>query len=280
MEWFYYENAREPWKPDDVLRRFLSNQQPAYAKATAGRSRAKALDLGMGYGRNAIWLAEQGYEVEGWEREARYVAEARSRWKTCNVQRATDVGKSIAKLEARNPKLGDGKLVVRKGDFTRGGWRGPYEVIVISQALHQVRRSVALQVLERAKKALAPGGRFFLLAKLTSDRHVQWVRRNPGWKPVPGERNTFLRPEARKRGHYHRGRPRPPAMLLSALEPKEIRLALKGLKLRHWRTVVLRSDWEEEPPVTHTVAEVVAEKRKSENRMEKTEVSERSESRK
>ena len=49
-------------------------------------------------------------------------------------------------------------------------------------------------------------------------------------------------------------------MYLSALEPGEIRRALKGLRVVHWRRVVLRSDWEEEVPVTHTVAEVVAER--------------------
>jgi len=182
-------------------------------------------------------MAERGYRVEGWEVDRRYAREARQ--------------------EAKRRRV---RLTIRRTNFTKGGWRGPYEVIVISQALHQVRRSAALRVLERAKKALAPGGELFLLAKLTSDRHVQRVRRDPAWKQVVGERNTFLRPEARKRGHYHRGRPRPPAMILSALEPGEIRRALKGLKLRYWRTVVLRSDWEEEVPVTHTVAEVVAEK--------------------
>jgi 2-polyprenyl-3-methyl-5-hydroxy-6-metoxy-1,4-benzoquinol methylase len=31
----------------------------------------------MGYGRNAVWLAEQGYEVEGWELNGAYVREAR-----------------------------------------------------------------------------------------------------------------------------------------------------------------------------------------------------------
>ncbi|MCI0658541.1 MAG: hypothetical protein L0170_15930 [Acidobacteria bacterium] len=160
-------------------------------------------------------------------------------------------------------------------------------MIVISQALHQVKRSEALRVLKRAVAALRQpgarlraarfggqaGGRLFLLVKLTSDRHVQRVRRDPAWRPVRGERNTWLRPGLlrlaarglrikRKRGSYHPGRPRTPQMFLSALEPGEIRRALKGLRVVHWRRVVLRSDWEEEQPVTHTVAEVVAERRK------------------
>ncbi len=167
---------------------------------------------------------------------------------------------------------------MRRGDFSKAKLRGRYDVVVISQALHQVKRSAALKMLKRAVAALRQpgarlrasrfggqaarqaGGRLFLLAKLTSDRHVQRVRRDPAWRPVKGERNTFLRPSARKRGSYNAGRPRTPQRVLSALEPREIRAALKGVRVVHWRRVVLRSDWEEEVPVTHTVAEVVAER--------------------
>ncbi len=237
MARFYYEDSEEPWRPDPILRRFVSKTISPQRRRGRREPQRKALDLGMGYGRNAIWLAEQGYRVEGWEEDRRYVAEARRR--------------------ARERKV---ELTVRRGDFTRAKMWGPYEVIVISQALHQVKRSAALKVLRRVKRALARGGRLFLLVKLTSDRHFRRVRRDPAWRPAPGERNTFLRPEARKRGRYHPGRPRTPQMFLSALGPGEIRRALRGLRVRHWRRVVLRSDWEEEQPVTHTVAEVVAER--------------------
>jgi hypothetical protein len=47
---------------------------------------------------------------------------------------------------------------------------------------------------------------------------------------------------------------------MSALTPSEIRAALGGLRLRHFREVVLQSDWDEPEPVTHQVVEVVAEK--------------------
>ena len=193
MARFYYEDSQQPWRPDSMLRRFLTQarlgggsqrgpqrnsrietrksdkQVPRLRPArrhgldSARDDSLRALDLGMGYGRNAVWLAGQGYRVEGWERDRRYVAEARRR--------------------ARELKL---KLVVRREDFTKGEWPGPYDVIVISQALHQVKRSAALRVLARAKKALVGGGRLFLLAKLTSDRHFQRVRRDPAWKQVFG----------------------------------------------------------------------------------------------
>ena len=234
MARFYYEDSAQPWRADSIVRRFLSK---AISPQRRREPQRRALDLGLGYGRNAVWLAGQGYRAEGWERDRRYVAEARRR--------------------ARELKL---KLVVRREDFTTAKLREPYDVIVISQALHQVKRSAALRVLRRIKGVLTQGGRLFLLAKLTSDRHFQRVRRDPAWKAVKGERNTWLRPVARKRGSYHPGRPRRPQMILSALELGEIRQALKGLRVVHWRVVVLRSDWEEEVPVTHTVAEVVAEK--------------------
>ena len=110
----------------------------------------------------------------------------------------------------------------------------------------------------RRKTDQAPGGQLFLLVKLTRDLHFQRARRSPGWKPVPGERNTFLRPRERPRGSFHAGRPRRPLWVLSALTPAEVKRALRGLRIRHYRERVLRSDWEEAEPVTHTVAEVVA----------------------
>lgn len=278
----YYEDARRPWEPDGILRRFLSKKKkqiprpdkvgarndkrrPSYAKASGG----KALDIGMGYGRNAIWLAQRGYEVEGWERDRRYLAEARRRAALLRPRgyggrallRQGFGGQGRLRRDARAPvRL---RVKFRGVDFTRARMRGRYDVIVISLALHQVRRSAALRVLRRACEALAPGGRLFLLVKLTRDRLFQRARRDWAWKPVPGERNTFFRPPRRGRGYFHPGRPRPPRMILSTLTPEEVRRALRGLKLRTYREVVLRSDWEEEEPVTHTVAEVVAQRQRN-----------------
>ncbi|MFQ5694611.1 MAG: class I SAM-dependent methyltransferase [Terriglobia bacterium] len=247
---YYWEDARWPWRADESLRRFVrragkagaprlrSGQAPRLfqtkksspqrrrdRRESAERSKQplRALDLGMGYGRNAIWLARQGYEVEGWETDARYVREARR--------------------EARRLGLA---LKARRGDFARGRWRGPYEVVVISFALHQLRRSTALRVLRRARKALAPNGTIFLLAKLVDDRYSESLQRREDWVPVAGERNTFR--------HQKRG------WVLSAVEPGEIRAALRGLKVRHYRETVLTSRWGNEP-VGHRVAEVVAQRK-------------------
>ena len=261
--------------------------------------------MGMGYGRNAVWLAEQGYEVEGWEVERRYVREAKREWREkvkwwreeernskLEARNSAERGKEgdaggarmrRGRLQVRRPSTSSGsplrfegrrfQLRARCGDFGRMEWaRGDrtYDVIVISQALHQLKRSEALEVLRRAKATLAPGGRLFLLAKLTRDRHVRRVAESEEWERVPGEKNTWRRAvrtskrEARNSGErqpeFHPGRVRRRWTLLSALTAGEIRRALRGLKLVHYREVVLRSDWEENAVVTHTVAEVVGER--------------------
>ena len=199
----------------------------------------------MGYGRNALWLAEQGYAVEGWETDRRYLAEARR--------------------EARRRGV---RLKLRRGDFTRGRFRGPYDVIVVSNALHQVRHSAALRVLARARAALAPGGRLFLLVKLTRDRYFQRTKRDASWAPVPGERNTLRRRRAPEVPKYWRGRKRRRQWILSALTPQEVRNALRGssgkargsLRILWYREAIFRSEWQEPEPVTHDSAEVVAER--------------------
>lgn len=147
-----------------MLRRWL----PANRKGEEEKTRLKrtegprALDLGMGYGRNALWLAEQGYRVEGWEIDERYLREARR--------------------EAGRRGV---RLACRRADFSRASLRGSYDVIVISQALNQVPRSTALRVLQAAREALEPGGRLFLLAKLTRDRYFQRWKRSREWERVP-----------------------------------------------------------------------------------------------
>jgi SAM-dependent methyltransferase len=200
----------------------------------------------MGYGRNAVWLAQQGYEVEGWELDRKYVAEANREARRQEVQGTC------------NPWRG--RLTCQRVDFARAKFRGPYHVIVISNALHQVRRSAALRVLRRARRALARRGLLFLVAKLARDREFQRAWRNPAWRRVPGERNTLFRPRRQGAREYHPGRPRRRRMILSALTPADIKRTLRGLKPRHYAEAMLRSDWEEDEPVTHTVAEVVAER--------------------
>ena len=47
-------------------------------EAVKGRKPGKALDIGMGFGRNSLYLAQQGWDVTGFDIAAKSVAEARA----------------------------------------------------------------------------------------------------------------------------------------------------------------------------------------------------------
>src|SRR3972149_3798280 len=143
---YYYEDERWPWRPGGFLRRFLrkKKQVPRSApRLRSGQARddkqesgPRALDLGMGYGRNALWLGGGGDKGGGWG----------------GARRAEAGGGPRLRLGfGGQARRRTGKLIVRRGDFTRARFRGPYDVIVVSNALHQVRRSAALRVLARAR---------------------------------------------------------------------------------------------------------------------------------
>jgi 2-polyprenyl-3-methyl-5-hydroxy-6-metoxy-1,4-benzoquinol methylase len=61
--------------------RALTSQEPRFntepnaflMEVVAGRSRGRALDVGMGQGRNALWLAQQGWTVTGFDPAERAV---------------------------------------------------------------------------------------------------------------------------------------------------------------------------------------------------------------
>lgn len=229
---WYYEDARWPWRVDGSLRRFLGKQKRRQSHREH-RERPRALDLGMGYGRNAVWLAEKGYAVEGWEKDGRYVAEAR-----------------------RQARLRGVRLVCRRGDFTRARLTGPYDVILIGGVLHMMRRSTALRVLGQARQALARRGLLFLLVKVSDDPFFRKLQSDPNWKPVRGERNTLRH----QRGTLRGPRGRALSRVQSRLEPREVQRALRGLRVRHNRRVVLQSMWDGETGVRHCMVEVVAER--------------------
>lgn len=58
---------------------------------TKGRTPGKALDVGMGQGRNAIWLAQQGWESTGFDPAERAVASARATAQKLGVTLRTEI---------------------------------------------------------------------------------------------------------------------------------------------------------------------------------------------
>ena len=64
------EEVRERWNTEFKKGAPLLNRQPSklLVETVRGRAPGSALDLGTGEGRNAIYLAEQGWKVTGVDR--------------------------------------------------------------------------------------------------------------------------------------------------------------------------------------------------------------------
>lgn len=74
--------ARALWRPTETLRWALERFG---SRIPAGR----AADLASGSGRDAVWLAMRGFEVEAWDRAPESLARARELAERCGVRLAT-----------------------------------------------------------------------------------------------------------------------------------------------------------------------------------------------
>ena len=109
-----------------------------------GSTHGRALDLATGEGRNAIWLATQGWEVTGLDFSA--VA----------LERAE-------RLTAELPDEVADRLTWRHGDArTQEGPAGGYDLVLI--AYLQLPAADRRAALHRAAEALAPGGTLLVVA--------------------------------------------------------------------------------------------------------------------
>ena len=111
-------SPRINWQPN----RFL-------VAMTKGRKPGRALDVGMGQGRNALWLAQQGWETTGYDPAEKAVGLAR--------EAATKEG---IKLNT---------VIAKDSDFNMG--EAKWDLIVLSYV--EVRENA-----EKVLRALAPGG--------------------------------------------------------------------------------------------------------------------------
>jgi len=79
--------------------RILTAEKPAFntnpneflVEMAKGRKPGTALDVGMGQGRNAIWLAQQGWDVTGFDPAEKAVAAAQETAKKLGVPLKTDI---------------------------------------------------------------------------------------------------------------------------------------------------------------------------------------------
>lgn len=123
----------------EYQRREPEPQLALLVKPTAERLR-KALDIGCGWGRHLVWLAEQGWRVTGLD------------WAQTAVNHARKA------LEERRL---EGSVI--KGDYHRIPFRdGEFQLIVATDVLHHGRLADFKRALGEVKRVLRLGGQAFL----------------------------------------------------------------------------------------------------------------------
>ncbi|MEM3596584.1 MAG: class I SAM-dependent methyltransferase [Candidatus Bathyarchaeia archaeon] len=142
-------------KPDFILVHFLE----LFPKGPV-------LDLGMGEGRNALFLAEKGFEVEGVDVSKTAIARAIRLAK----ERKLDINAHVSDLR-------DFKIAKQK-----------YSLIIAAGAsLNFLKKSEIEDVAERIKGGLKNGGFVFVSVISTNDSAYKRARK----QLVPVEENTF-----------------------------------------------------------------------------------------
>lgn len=109
------------------------------AEELADHPRGRVLDLAAGEGRNALWLAEQGFDVEAVEFSAVAIEKARE-------------------LAAHRQV----EVAFTQADLTSELDLAPADVVLL--AYLQLPRAAERQVVRRAAALVAPGGTFLLIA--------------------------------------------------------------------------------------------------------------------
>lgn len=121
---------------------FLQTPSSVVRSAIEGRAPGKALDIGMGQGRNSVYLAAQGWDVTGFDPSTEGVGIAR-----------TNAEKAGVKMRA---------LVARDDEFDYGAEQ--WDLIVMTYV-----RDLAQADAERYWKALKPGG--IVVYENSADEH-------------------------------------------------------------------------------------------------------------
>lgn len=125
-----YEEKELIWSagPNQFVEEFCSGLRPG-----------RAIDLAAGEGRNALWLAEQGWEVDAVD----FSAVAVSKLAKISAKRGVDVSGIVADLAEFVPEP------------------GAYDLVLVIY-LH-VLADLWATIMDRAAAALAPGGRLLVV---------------------------------------------------------------------------------------------------------------------
>lgn len=133
-----YAGGNMPW--DEAL------PPPEVQEFAAAHSPGRALDLGCGYGRSAIFLAQHGWQTDGVDFVAQAVAEA--------TRRAEAAG-----LAARTRFY--------PGDVTRLDFlTGPYDLALDIGCAHCLTPAQLQAYRAQLDRLIRPGGHFLLFARL------------------------------------------------------------------------------------------------------------------
>lgn len=136
-----YEAGRVPW--DDPL------PPPEIESLAAGLAPGRALDLGCGFGRTAIYLAQRGWSVDGVDFIPAAIEEARQRAAAAGVgQRVRFHAASVDKLGFLDP---------------------PYDLAVDVGCMHSFSEEMLRIYRAELVRLLRHGGRYVLFAHLRGE---------------------------------------------------------------------------------------------------------------
>lgn len=136
-----YTNGQVPW--DDEL------PPPEVQTLVATLPPGRALDLGCGYGRTAIYLARHGWQVDGVDFVPQAIAEANSRAAAAGVTQQIQfhVG-SVADLHFVD---------------------GPYDLAIDIGCMHALGEALQQSYRDDLLRLLRPGARYLLFARLQDE---------------------------------------------------------------------------------------------------------------
>ena len=164
----HYGRSERVWsgRPNPTLVSLLAELDPA-----PGPPRGRAIDLGCGEGGDAIWLAEQGFDVLGIDISATATARA---------ERA-----------ARERGLGAERVRFEASDLTLAKLPGDAQLVTASffQAPMSFERSA---ILRRAASSIAPGGYLLLVSHASPPSWSNDQHSNHGGFVTPSDELTGL----------------------------------------------------------------------------------------
>lgn len=139
--------------PEDYFakRHDLSRTHPDVLEAMEHVEPGRALDLGCGNGRNALYLAKQGFFVDAWDKATERLD---------NLQRIADA----EKLDD-NVFISDADL----NDIDSLEFDGPYDFILSTVVLMFLQPNAIAPLIARMKEETAPGGYNLIVSAMDSD---------------------------------------------------------------------------------------------------------------